>query len=99
MNRFRKLAILALFAVCFAGFACSSNNGANGGDGGGDGNGDGNGNGGGNTGEPLPPVVFTPVGSDTIAQDLIDVEFIPGGNGESIAISKSGEVFYLKNDF
>ncbi|HEX5032884.1 MAG TPA: PQQ-dependent sugar dehydrogenase, partial [bacterium] len=43
-------------------------------------------------------VVFTPVGSE-IAEDLIDLEFLPGQNGESIAIGLGGTVYYLRADF
>lgn len=99
MNRLRKSALLLCFAICLAGFACSSNNAGNGGgDGGGDGGG-GGGGGGAGSGEPLPQVVFTPVGSTAVAGDLIDVDFLPGQNGESIAVGLGGDVYYLRNDF
>ena len=43
-------------------------------------------------------VVFTPVGAD-IGGDLIDLEFLPGQNGESIVVGLGGTVHYLKSDF
>lgn len=43
-------------------------------------------------------VVFTPVGAD-LGGDLIDLEFLPGQNGESIVIGLGGTVRYLKDDF
>jgi glucose/arabinose dehydrogenase len=46
----------------------------------------------------LKGILFNPVGP-TIAGDLIDLEFLPGQNGEAILIGKDGTVFYLKNDF
>ncbi len=45
-----------------------------------------------------PQVVFTPVGAD-IAGDLIDLEFLPGQNGEAIAIGLGGTIYYLRSDF
>ncbi|HCU23409.1 MAG TPA: hypothetical protein DF383_00185 [Deltaproteobacteria bacterium] len=45
-----------------------------------------------------PNVVFTAVG-DNIASGLIDMEFLPGRNGESLVITKDGAVYYLKRDF
>ncbi|HKY61976.1 MAG TPA: PQQ-dependent sugar dehydrogenase [bacterium] len=51
------------------------------------------------TSAPQPnQVVFTPVGAE-IAEDLIDLEFLPGRNGESIAIGLGGTVYYLRADF
>jgi glucose/arabinose dehydrogenase len=43
-------------------------------------------------------VVFTPVGS-AIDDLLIDLEFLPGRNGEALAITQDGNVHYLRNDF
>src|SRR5262249_39633686 len=51
---------------------------------------------GGGTGQAI--VVFTSVG-DHLTSDLIDIEFLPGQNGDSIVIGKDGEVFYLDGNF
>ncbi len=53
-----------------------------------------------NPNSPSDPtaVVFTPVG-EVIADSLIDVEFLPGQNGHSLVISKTGNVYYLDENF
>jgi len=43
-------------------------------------------------------VVFTPVG-DIIASGLFDLDFLPGQNGHSLVITKSGNVYYLDENF
>lgn len=43
-------------------------------------------------------VNFTPVG-ENIAQGLTDLEFLPGQNGHSLAITKGGNVYYLDKNF
>lgn len=49
---------------------------------------------------PVDPesVQFNPVGQ-AIDDLLIDLEFLPGQNGESIAVTQDGNVHYLRNDF
>jgi hypothetical protein len=56
---------------------------------------------GGDPGDPGPKdlVTFTPVGASFETFDLIDLEFLPGQNGEALVISKSGTVFYLDGEF
>jgi glucose/arabinose dehydrogenase len=44
-------------------------------------------------------VIFNPVGASSIGSNLIDLEFLPGQNGEAIVISQDGNVYYLKSDF
>ncbi len=44
-------------------------------------------------------ITFTEVGDSFGASDLIDLEFLPGTNGEAIVIGKGGSVYYIKNDF
>ena len=60
----------------------------------------GGGNGGIGSDQPGPKnlIQFTPVG-DPLADDLTDLEFLPDQNGEAIASSKGGELFYLRADF
>jgi glucose/arabinose dehydrogenase len=52
------------------------------------------------TPSPTGPVAlaFTPVGG-AIDDLLIDLEFLPGQDGEAIAITQDGSVYYLRNDF
>ncbi len=49
--------------------------------------------------EPKHLIQFTPVGAALGENDLIDLEFLPGQNGEALVISKGGAVFYLLDDF
>jgi glucose/arabinose dehydrogenase len=58
----------------------------------------GSGGSGGGTGASSNIVVFNPVGG-TIGNNLLDLEFLPGQNGESLVISQDGNVYYLKSDF
>lgn len=44
-------------------------------------------------------IVFTPVGASFGTADLIDLEFLPGRDGEAIVIAKDGTVFYATRDF
>src|SRR3990167_145788 len=58
---------------------------------------------------PPPPTVtpedtvigikFTEVGDEFPAPMLVDLEFLPGTNGELIAISLDGNIYYLTSDF
>lgn len=43
-------------------------------------------------------ITFTPVG-EALASDLIDLEFLPGQDGEAVVITKSGTVAYMRSDF
>jgi len=90
-----RWACLALLSVLVAS-ACGSS-----GSGGSNNNGNNNGTGGnpgGTTGGTTTKnqIVFTAVG-DSLAFDLIDLEFLPGQNGEAIAIGKNGAVYYLNS--
>ncbi|HSA59381.1 MAG TPA: PQQ-dependent sugar dehydrogenase [bacterium] len=44
-------------------------------------------------------VVFTPVGASFGTANLIDLEFLPGTDGEAVVIAKDGTVFYMTKDF
>ena len=66
--------------------------------GGNGGNGNGNSNGGGVT-PIVAQVAFNPVGTSFGSSDLIDLEFLPGQNGEAIVIGLGGTVYYMKSDF
>lgn len=97
-GRFLKIMVLCFAALQFH-CGSSTNNGGGGGGGGGDGGGGGGGGGGGvPSGNDLPEVVFTPVG-DNLAFDLIDLEFLPGQGGDSIAVTQGGDVYYLDQNF
>jgi glucose/arabinose dehydrogenase len=43
-------------------------------------------------------IQFTSVG-DAVSTDLIDLEFLPGTNGEAVVIGKGGTVYYMRKDF
>jgi hypothetical protein len=44
-------------------------------------------------------IVFTPVGESFGTASLIDLEFLPGTDGEAVVIAKDGTVFYMTKDF
>jgi len=44
-------------------------------------------------------ILFTPVGSHFPNSNLVDVEFLPGQNGDAALIGKDGTIYYAKNDF
>lgn len=44
-------------------------------------------------------ITFNAVGTALPSNDLINIEFLPGQNGESIVIGQAGGVYYLRNDF
>ncbi|MCE9624812.1 MAG: PQQ-dependent sugar dehydrogenase, partial [Deltaproteobacteria bacterium] len=94
--------LLLVGSLAFAGCGSSGTGDQTGGDNSGNGDGSGggtdNGNNGGGVTPAAPKVAFTPVG-EGIAFDLIDLEFLPGAGGESIAIGKGGSVYYLKSGF
>lgn len=47
----------------------------------------------------FPGIRFSAVGSALPSNDLIDLEFLPGQNGEALLIGQGGEVYYLRSDF
>lgn len=94
----RSLKIFFLFVLVFA-LGCSSVPSGTGGDNDGDTGGDDN-NSGDTGGTPATPqVAFNPVGASFGSSDLIDLEFLPGQNGEAIVIGLGGTVYYMKSDF
>src|SRR4029434_1032590 len=44
-------------------------------------------------------ILFTPLGQSVPASNLIDLEILPGQNGDALVIGKDGNVYYVKNDF
>ncbi|MFO1520150.1 MAG: PQQ-dependent sugar dehydrogenase [bacterium] len=44
-------------------------------------------------------LAFTPVGDSFGTTALIDLDFLPGQNGDALVIAKDGTLFYMKNDF
>jgi len=46
-----------------------------------------------------PSITFAEVGSSFGTSNLIDLEFLPGQNGELIVIGKDGTVYYVNSDF
>jgi glucose/arabinose dehydrogenase len=97
MTRFGKIFFLL---VLVSAFGCSSVPAdlTGGGGTGNSGSGSGNSTGGGVT-TATPLVAFNPVGASFGSSDLLDLEFLPGQNGEAIVIGLGGTVYYMKSDF
>lgn len=101
-NRWKYVATCLLMASTLALGSCGSTATPDDGgniDGSNNAGGDDGGNGGATTSNQ---VVFTPVGA-ALSNDLIDLEFLPGQNGEAVAISwgnssGQGTVYYLRSD-
>jgi len=55
--------------------------------------------GGNGSGQVFPGITFNAVGGALPSNDLIDLEFLPGQNGEALVIGQGGEVYYLRSDF
>jgi len=100
MKLMKNFVLFSLFVLFIATGACSSVPGTDGSDGGDGGDGTGSGTDGG-TNPPtsnLAQVLFNPVGA-VLDFNLIDLEFLPGQNGDLIVAGKDGTLYYLDGNF